>query len=206
MAAFKKTLRWPISKVGIGVAVVLTIVFICFAVLTVAIASGLTFWQSYPEGVIHTAIVFVANLALAGNCVAWIVLTLRHPGFNLSVVEEVEQEPPLPTWTLLFAYPLCWIYIGVWSYILIIYGIKFGPEKQKQWLVSSFSGFAQDVFLNQPLNIVKKLAVDIAIFTLASLMFASITGPTTAAQTNLLGLQRGKSIKAARTIRRSNLS
>lgn len=177
--AFKKTLQWQVSKVGIVVAVIFTIVWILLGFIAVGVASALQFWQNHPTGTIHTAIVFVACLALAANGIAWIVLTVRKPTLELDVNNDAQakstaaEEAPLPWWTLFLVYPLCLAYIGVWSYLLIIYGIKFGPEKQKQWLLSTFTGIANDLFVNEPFNIVKELLLMFLLYLLAVLFFDS---------------------------------
>lgn len=90
----------------------------------------------------------------------------------------------------------------MWSYFLIIYGIKFGPEKQKQWLISTFSGIAQDNFLNQPFNIVKQLAIAFAIYTLATLLFESAgSGPVASADVMALQQARGTPKVGAQKVR-----
>jgi len=170
---YRKTFKWHTQKSSVILAVALIIVFVVGAILTIAIACAIRFWQYNPAGIIHTAIIFTAFCVLAALTTLWIVLYFKKPAFNLDIVKAESTEPPLPRWTLFIAYPAMWAYIAAWSYCLIIYGIKFGPEKQKNWLISTFSGIAQDVFIDHPFAIVREVALLLVLYIIAALFFES---------------------------------
>jgi hypothetical protein len=69
-------------------------------------------------------------------------------------------------------FAMCWIYAGVGSFILVIYGIKFDADyKSPQWLASSGTDVVKDIFVNGPAEFVVKAVLFVALIRLFEFVF-----------------------------------
>ncbi|KAL0491815.1 NHL repeat-containing protein [Acrasis kona] len=75
-----------------------------------------------------------------------------------------------PWYINIFTYILCLGYIGVCSYFLVVYGVKFGKESNL-WLASCGISLVQDVFLNSPVGFVIKAIVLVMVLEFLEALF-----------------------------------
>jgi hypothetical protein len=94
---------------------------------------------------------------------------VRKYNFDSYVNEHIKtsvnpQKKPLPWFTVFIAYPLAWIYIGVASWVSIMFAQKFAdnlhPDKDtntSNWMLSTFVSVLSSIFLTNPLNIIAQV-------------------------------------------------
>jgi len=87
----------------------------------------------------------------------------------------------LPWWSRYIVYLLAWLYIGTFSYLIVVYGIQFDNAQKGsawQWIGSSLFGLGQNILLNKPVVFVIRVIVLVSMSTMfEELAFFSIEFP-----------------------------
>ena len=153
------------------------IVFSIFAlIVTFIVASSLQFWHG--NGWQHVTIVAVFWVCLAILAAISIARIARKPQITSTEIQSVAQyHAPIPYWAQFIIYPLSWAYMLIWGYLLIIYGIKFGPEKQNGWLISAFTGIVQENLITHPVKVLVKIVLITFVFHLINTLFFDSISP-----------------------------
>jgi hypothetical protein len=151
---YAKKQIWPIPKVQLILAAVVAAILVLGILGAIGSAIGLQFWLPENTDIATYHFVVVGHaVILIICCIMFIVLNLRKPRIRFDDGTIRPRTYPLPWWCLFILYPFCWALIGVFTFIIIAYGIKFKQTKANHWLLSSFLGISFDVFLVKPVNV-----------------------------------------------------
>ncbi|KAL0483497.1 hypothetical protein AKO1_014503 [Acrasis kona] len=133
----------------------------------------------------------VINISLGSMAVFMTALLIymslkrKHPSEQVEVKESTStaakilkkvkgfflNESWFPWWIIFAVYALCYAYLIVASYFLIIYGVKFDTQGNS-WLASCGISLVQDIFLNAPVSfLVQAIILVLILEFLESLFF-----------------------------------
>ncbi|ESP00683.1 hypothetical protein LOTGIDRAFT_157972 [Lottia gigantea] len=70
-----------------------------------------------------------------------------------NVLDEMDQEKPLPFWCLYISWILLTVTILVCGFLLILYSMQWGKSVSEEWVTSFFLSFFENIFLTDPLKI-----------------------------------------------------
>ena len=83
-------------------------------------------------------------------------LTRNEQGFyeNNVKLDDDDELPPVRAWKKYIAFPVLIVLTLLPMFMLLLYGLKWGPPKTKSWFIASCLGIALDLLVVEPLAIV----------------------------------------------------
>lgn len=164
---------WHISIPGLVFVGIMAVAFFAMAVISISVACGILFW-TLPYGIQHTTIIAVSQLLLCALCISFIILSLYKPQIVVLEVTPKDTSAKLPPWSIVILYPLAWLFIGILSWIMVQYSIKFGADKANNWIRACFLGLAQSVFFTSNIFVfIKVVFLDVLLKVMDFLFFKS---------------------------------